>query len=59
MRITWGDHRPNLGRQLGTDPTMSDRAAETGVYRTSILWLTAIGTVATVIGVLLTLALKG
>jgi hypothetical protein len=58
FRITWGDRRPNLGRQYGTDPTWSDRGAETGAYRTSIWWFTAVGTIAAVIGVVVTIALS-
>jgi hypothetical protein len=58
MRITWGDHRSDLGRQLGTNPVFSDRTAETGAYKTSMWWFTAVGSIAAVVAVLLTIALN-
>jgi hypothetical protein len=56
VRLTWGDHRPNLGRQLGTNPAMSNRDAETRVYKVSMWWFGAISAIAAVIGILLTIA---
>lgn len=40
FRLTWGDHRPQPGHQVGGDLGMSDSAARQGAYNAS-MWLFA------------------
>ncbi|HEX4099490.1 MAG TPA: hypothetical protein VHY21_02955 [Pseudonocardiaceae bacterium] len=48
FRLTWGDSRPQPGHQLGTNPGMSNKAAQQGVYNAS-MW--AFAAVSAVVGV--------
>ncbi|MGH3838700.1 MAG: hypothetical protein ACRDSF_23855 [Pseudonocardiaceae bacterium] len=49
FRTTWGDSRPYPGHQLGTDPGMSDRAAQQGAYNASMWLFAAISAIGTVL----------
>ena len=57
FRITWGQSQ-QLGRQLGTDPEMSDRIAQQGAYNASMWWFAAISAIGTVVALIVAVSLK-